>query len=509
MRRLFAIASADDAERMRRFSFLLTIVVTLYIGYIYFPGPNAGYATIIIDGHRGIYDSAYLGSAIAVFTVLYLSLIGFFLVRGSVERDRALDVDGIVCASPTGRLMFLFGKFVSNFALLLAVAGISCVAAVLMQELRGENRHIDVLAYLLPFLAITVPCMALVSALGVAFDVIRPLRGIFGGIVFAVIWNLLMIFPVTLALDHGDRIAPYDALGGAGVVIGLRDAARVEYPKLKLDQIVIGGSALPRRGLSTYAYAGISWTPWLIAQRAMWFLISLLLVAIVSPLFDRFSREVTTAKRSRFDLDLARAIPNVAGLRVFRAEFALLVNGANVWWMLGALGLAIACGVAPLGVVTAYILPVAFIWPLERLSALGSRERHWGVDDILATTRGYVNRTQPIQIAAGTLLGTAICVGYLIRMIATGHSLGALACVLVITATAAVALALGTVSASPRPFEALYLLLWYIGPINHASFVDFSAATLTAPLYLSAIAATVVVVSLLGATASRQARRSA
>ena len=38
----------------------------------------------------------------------------------------------------------------------------------------------------------------------------------------------------------------------------------------------------------------------------------------------------------------------------------------------------------------------------------------------------------------------------------------------------ALAFGLGTLSASPRLFEVVYLLLWYIGPMNHVATLDFT-----------------------------------
>jgi hypothetical protein len=36
--------------------------------------------TLEIDSHRGLYNSAYVGTLIAMLTTLFLSLIGFYLV---------------------------------------------------------------------------------------------------------------------------------------------------------------------------------------------------------------------------------------------------------------------------------------------------------------------------------------------------------------------------------------------------------------------------------------------
>jgi hypothetical protein len=166
----------------------------------------------------------------------------------------------------------------------------------------------------------------------------------------------------------------------------------------------------------------------------------------------------------------------------------LLVNDASIWWLAGAIGLTIAMAVAPLDIVTRFILPVAFIWPLERLSSLGARERIWNVADILGATRGFAARTLLAQWGCAALLGSLLCTGYIVRLAITGDPIGALACIAVVAATAAAALAMGALTGTSRFFEAVYLIVWYVGPINHLPMLDFSQATVTAPLSLLAIA---------------------
>ena len=498
------IAAADAAERTRRFAFLIAIAAALYAGYLYVPDVHSWYATVAIHGHRGIYDSAFLGAAIAILTSSFLGLIGFYIVRGSVERDPVLEVDGIVCASPVRRATFLFGKFLSNLAVLCAIAAISFAAAMVMQELRGQDRRLDLLAYAVPYLLVSVPAMAAVAAVAIAFDVIKPLRGAIGSVLYIFLWTALIAVPTSST--HGGRMSPLDPLGMTTVSASLAASARDAYPNDRNDDVVIGGQAMPKGGMTAYRFEGIRWTPATIAMRLGWFALAMLLVLAVSPFFDRFSREAAGSRRLGPALDFTRIVPNIPALRIVRTEFALLVNGASIWWLAGALALAVATGLAPLDAVTRFILPIAFIWPLERLSALGARERRWNVAEILCATRGFAGRTLFVQWAAGTLLGSLICGGYILRLAVTGHPLVALACVAAVAATTAAALALGTVSGASRFFEAGYLLVWYLGPINHLGFLDFSAATLSAPLVLASVCTLLTAVFLAIAAIARLSR---
>jgi hypothetical protein len=484
---ILAIAGADATERTRRFTFVVAMAAALYAGYLYVPDIHAHYATVAMHGHRGVYNSAYLATAIALLTSSFLGLIGFFLVRGSVERDRTFDVDGVVCASPVRRTTFLFGKFASNLVTLCAIAGISLIAAIFMQQVRGEDRHFDALAFVMPFLLITVPAMAMVSAVAVAFDVIKPLRGALGAIVYVFLWTAFLSIP--MSTTGGAQLSPYDPLGMTAVTSNLRAAAIAAFPNEKNNDVTaVGIERLPKGEKTPYRFNGIDWTAAIVEQRLAWLAIALLLVLASSAFFDRFRREATGSRRRSFSVDWSRLLPNIERLRLVRAEFMLLVNGASIWWLAGAIGLTIAMAVAPLDIVTRFILPVAFIWPLERLSSLGARERIWNVADILGATRGFAARTLFAQWGCATLLGSLLCIGYIVRLTFTGDPVGALACIAVAAATAAVALTMGALTGTPRLFEAVYLIVWYVGPINHLPLLDYSQATVTAPLALLAIA---------------------
>lgn len=504
MSAVLSIAGADAAERMRRFSFVVTIAAALYAGYLYVPDIHAGYATVAMNGHRGAYSSAYLAAAISILTSAFLGLIGFYLVRGALERDRTLDVDGVVCASPVRRTTFVFGKFASNLATLCAIAGVSFLAAMCMQELRGEDRHFDIVAYLLPFAFISIPALAMVSALAIAFDAIKPLRGALGAILYVFIWSACLSVPMTTT--QGARVSPFDPLGMTVITANLRTAAIAAFPaERRKNDATIGVEALPKGKLTTtYPFAGIRWTAPVLAQRATWLGIALLLVLGSSALFDRYRRETTGSRRTGARFDIAHVVPNIKPFRLLRAEFALLVNGASIWWLAGALGLAIALCFAPIAVVTRFILPVALIWPLERFSALGARERRWNVADILSATRSFAGRTLLAQWSAATLLGSLFCAGYLVRLAATGHPIEAVACIAVVAATAGAALAFGTLTGASRLFEAVYLIVWYLGPINGLPALDFSGSIATAPVALTSIC---LVLSAMFLSATAIARR--
>src|SRR5262245_27604207 len=115
---LVQLMRADFLECMRRHSFLVTLGLTLYAAYMFLPPNHAKYATLNLGGHRGIYNSAWVGTLVAMMTVSFLSLAGFYLVKNAVERDRQTGVGPVLAATPLASTVYLLGKWLSNFAVL-------------------------------------------------------------------------------------------------------------------------------------------------------------------------------------------------------------------------------------------------------------------------------------------------------------------------------------------------------------------------------------------------------
>lgn len=490
MNAVWAIAGADAAERIRRFSFIVTIAAALYAGYLYVPEAAAAYHTVVINHHTGAYNSAFYGATIAALTSGFLTLFGFFLVRGAIERDVECHVDGIVGASPVRKATFVLSKWLSNAAVLWTVGGVAYLAAMVMQLLRGNVLQFDLFAYLMPFLLITVPAMAFVSAVATVFDIIPFLRGILGSVAFVIMWPMLLAVP----LQAKGTVQTFDPLGFTVLSSNLLAAEQQAFPGHVVSQVNFGVLVVRHLG-APFVFPGFTWTGAIVGQRLTWLAVAVAIVFLASVLFDRFRRENARARRSVF-IDLGRFIPNVASLRLFRAEFSLVANGASIWWYLGGAAIVTAGFFVPAGNLVKIVLPLALIWPLERLASLGSRERRYGVEDIVASTPGFATRTLACQWAAGALLVVLLCSSSVLRLTLAGDAGSLLACIALAGSISALALALGTIAGASRPFEALFLIVWYLGPVQHAPGIDFAGGLLTAPVLTTVIAAIIAAASI-------------
>ena len=101
LRVLYHMVKADFLERVRRYSFLLTLAGALWLAY----GVIAEKVTIVVgDGYRGVYNSAWIGILMAINCSTFLSLCGFYVVKNSIERDSMTRVGRILAAAESIQL---------------------------------------------------------------------------------------------------------------------------------------------------------------------------------------------------------------------------------------------------------------------------------------------------------------------------------------------------------------------------------------------------------------------
>jgi ABC-type transport system involved in multi-copper enzyme maturation permease subunit len=90
--------------------------------------------------YRGVYTSAWIGVMVSLVTTTFLSLVGFYIVKNAVDRDRQTGVGEILASTPHSATAYLLGKFFSNFAVLTSMLGVLVLAAIAMQFLVAEDR---------------------------------------------------------------------------------------------------------------------------------------------------------------------------------------------------------------------------------------------------------------------------------------------------------------------------------------------------------------------------------
>jgi hypothetical protein len=520
-RMVWHLMRADFLERVRRYSFLVTLAATVGLGWLV----GTGKLELWIGTVRGVYNSAWVATTMSLVINTFLSLAGFYVVKNAIDRDRQTGVGQILATTRLSKPLYTVGKTASNLAVLASMVAVLVVASAVAQLVMGEDTQIRLLELLQPFLLLSLPMLALVAAMAVLFETLPGLRGGFGNVVWFFVWVSF--------IPAGVQLRGYFDPVGIGIVNDdLMQAAAAAHGPAKRGFILGGIDHDTPTQLMTWD--GIAWTSDTLFQRLFWVLAALGVALLAALFFDRFdpARSWFGSRAARKKAVLANSgteeaipafvpVPTVhltplpeasrrfRFLDVLRAELRLLLKGRRWWWWAGAAGFVIATLTAPLEAVEKIILPLAWLWPMLLWSSLGAREIRFDTTALLFSAARPLGRQLPATWLAGVALAVLTGSGAAIRFLATGQLDNLAAWAVAVLFIPTLALALGIWSGSSKLFEVIYLVLWYIGPMNQVPAMDYAGATAAGlaqgmPLvYLAATAA------LLGAAVAGRRRQLA
>jgi len=504
---VWQLMRADLRERVRSYSFMLVMGLSILAGYLLVPPFGAAYTSFVIGSHRGIYNSAWVGMIFGVVACTWLALFGFYLVKNTVERDNRTRVGQIIAGTPVRKPVYTVGKWLSNLAVLALILAVLTAMAPIMQYVRAEDRAIDLGALAAPIWLMGFPAMALVSALAVLFECVPVLRGGVGNVVYFFIWGPVLVGgSIGLALLSGPGSAPRNDFAGLSRVLvdihgelaaGGYDASHG-----------LTGAVAPVMDfeITRFTWGGIRWTAEVWLERVMWLGGAALIAAAAAIPFDRFDparrgvslwppgrRRRAGAPRpagqtgrameargqgwARMVFEEVRPGFGPAGwLHLWAAELRLMLKGLPWAWYLVAAGLVVACLVSPLAIVRTYLLPVAWLWPLLIWSQMGSREHLHGAWRMVFSVPQPARRQLPALWLAGMAVAAITGSGAAVRFAAVGAWTSLLAWAAGALFVPALALMFGVWTNGRRMFEMVYLLWWYMA-FNGIAALDFMGAT--------------------------------
>jgi len=506
---LYHMVRADFLERVRRYSFLLTLGFSVYLGYTVY----AGQVTLRLDNYSGVNNSAWLGSVIGLVGSVWLTLIGFYVVKNSIQRDRQTRVGQILATTPISKSFYTLAKTLSNFSVLAAMILVLAIAALVIQLSQRTGASIDIVALVSPVLIFGLSAVAVTAALAVLFESLPVLRGGVGNIVYFFLWTSLIAFGAG-SLDSAASLGPLHPVvdyTGIATVMG-----QMQSQVHGMDPSYSGGASFSVGGLKpttkTFLWNGLIWTPALAFGRAMLFAMAAALALVAALFFDRFdparagwlaqkkpkamqeadgregalaqrASEETTAqftlqRRSAAQLaSLSRAGSRTRFFTLVRAELRLMIRGHAWWWYTVAAGLFIACLASPLDVARSGVIVVAWIWPALIWSQMGTREAQYATGSLVFSAPRPVPQQLMATYAAGVLVAVLAGGGLGVHLLLAGDVAGLAAWAAGAFFIPALALALGVTTGTRKFFEALYTAWWYAGPLHHTPQADFMGTT--------------------------------
>lgn len=462
----------------------------LFFGYLVITGKY----TIQFGDCRTVYDSIWAGTLMAVCGSIMLAIPGFYLVKGSIGRDRRTEVGQIIAATPISRTAYIVSKFASNFAVLWFMITVLATVAFATLLFRNEAGNIDLLAFSLPFFIISLTATVFVASVAVLFDSVRWLRGSVGNIVY--------LFLAEICLLLGMLEVPLLDLGAVSLFTeSVRSAAAIAYPgeKIRLLMGFVGfDKAMQIEVFKIFPWDGIDWTTHALQLRLFWVGIACVVVATAVPFFDRFdpaktkrkgkrrktkpaildTRTQVVASTSELTYQKLRSLhPRFKLVQMLGAELCLALKGYHWFWYAVAIGLQAAQLAAPFDVARLYLTPLSMVWPLVIWSSMGTRELRYNTGPLLFSSPEPLMRQLPAIWLSGLLVALAAVSCMIFRASIAGQWAYATALLVGALFVPTVSLALGTLSGSRKLFEVVYLMIWYVGSIDHLSALDLMGTT--------------------------------
>lgn len=482
LRIIAAICMADLRQRLRTPRMWVLLAALAAISWWSFPPLDADYLTVSIgNGARAHYSSAWIGLVIASVYGALLSLVGFYVVRGTVVRDLETGTWQLLVATPMNRAGYLVAKWLSHlavFALLLA-AGI--VVGVVAQFVRAEVPVFDPVELLKPIVLIALPALAISATFAVWFDLVPWLRRSAGNVVYFFAWAFLMAGNI--------------AIGGGS---GLGDPQGMLAVEQALAKGAGGAATLGKGGLSvgTQALEGkapvlFDWMHWdvamdLLLARGFWFAVALLALLAAAPLLDRFAahrgsaRAASTEGRSLRWLDrLMAPLRRTAFGALVSAEVSLALRPRRRLWFLAMAGVFVAQAFAPEKGLVAAIL-AGWLLSMDLFARAVLREHDTRTGALVFTASGMRQRLLVARVVVGIGMAWMVTLPALLRL-GVQQPTAALAVAVAGGSIALWGLALGALFRNARPFELALVAAAYVsvqGALVLNALAD-PAATLT------------------------------
>ncbi len=481
----FYIIKNNVIKQMRSYSFLIVIGLTLFLGYFCVPAASDGYQIFYLSGIRGVYNSAWLGGMAAMLSSLLLWLFGFYMLRSQISDDERLKVGPVIASAPISKLRYIASKTLSNFIVLITIESILLIAFMVMQLLRGEDYYVRLWDYIAPFIFNTCPSLFLLSALTVLFDVIPGFKHAIGNITFFFLWIFLSV--ISIASPH----AVIDLFGLDSICSDMVKQAALQYPHLA-DSLEGGsfGYYVISTEVLTFNWGGVHWTLGLLIYRLVWMIAAILIIVFSSLLFKRFKpsrkkHEITepviynaaiessSAPLSlvSFKLSAVKKDPRIHIFRLTRAELRIMRSDLSIWWLLLIILLIVGSLFAPLPAIKSW-LPLLMVLPLSIWSQMGTREKYYSTAELIGSSCPPYYKWLSVWLA-GIIITFLVSAGVITHFVmeAQWALLGSWGIAVFFLPT--LALISGSVTKSRKFFEVIYILWWYLGPINNIPYLDF------------------------------------
>tara|TARA_R110002051_G_scaffold324635_1_gene422854 strand:+ start:47081 stop:48631 length:1551 start_codon:yes stop_codon:yes gene_type:complete len=480
MKHFLAIVKYDYLQRTRTYSFLITLCVSLVIAYTFLPSPDADYSTIRISDYVGHYNSSWVGYITAILTSVFLSLIGFYLITGTIKTDNETRVGQIISATPITNFTYLLTKATSNFLLLLTLVGILFVMSIGLFFLYGDGFPFELLQFVQPYLIIAVPTMVFISVLAVVFELIFGKYSVIQNAVFFFLFSVMMLYNPKTELQQA-----FDVFGSKVVTQQMEQTVRNIKNTNSDQELAIGYIISSKQPTKRFQFDGIEFSTNFILSRFVLVVLSFMGLFLVAPFFHRFNmRERKGVKKKKILLekklieqdlnlsDLAIMRKNYSIIPLFKAEFLMLVRKGKPWlWIFNLMGVVLLATLS-IDVAHQIVLPVLWFLQVHRFSDITTKETTNQMHYYAFSSYLPLRRLLTAQLSSAFVLILGLALPLFIRYLLVMNAQALLSIILGGFFIVLLAAVLGLLTKGKKLFEILFFLLTYAN-LNKVPLLDY------------------------------------
>ncbi len=479
----------DFLQRVRSRSFPFTIGLSAIIGISSIPkiGTESTIRTMIFEGYRGVYNSAWIGILIALLTSFGFVLYGFYVIKGGLDRDDKNGIKDILQTTPISKKEYLGSKVASNFYWLLSIALFTFFIGVIMQLVQGEDFNIKIWLFMEPFFLITLPTAFFISNLALLFEVIPGLTGVLGNVIY-------FFLSITLFLGMSFfGIAGLDLIGISLVFPQIILTIKSLYPDYGGGWTFIGNDVF--RSTEPILWGRFFWTGSMVMSRLLWICLGVGLFILTVKVFsysgkNSSKRRLDAHKASRknsifvseepyegFSLpEVSLGHRNLLNLFLVRLRF-LLMGKSLIWYL--AMGVFLLLSLFTKATQThARLLPLLWILPIGCWSTLGLQMGDINSNEILHTTANALPWNFVAEYLSGFFIAFVSAFPLILHFVFAGSWGNISKIILGALFISSLGFFLGFFTKGSKSFEVCYLALWYLGPFQKYGLFDFSGSSL-------------------------------
>ncbi|WP_053002473.1 hypothetical protein [Kordia jejudonensis] len=487
------IIKGNYLQYVRSYSFLITVALSVYIAFSFVPSPEANYTTIRLGSFTGDYNTAWIGFVTAIMSSTILSLVGFFLINGSIRRDIETRIGHIIGTTRISNTAYIITKLLSNFLILFSILVIVGIVSVILSFLYGNGQRFQLSDFVLPYTIITIPTLFVVASFSLLLEILLPKKTILQYGIF------LVGFFMILFASSPEKQGLFDVFGmqyPTAVVSNQIQAMHVgENTELAIG-FISGGRNIDK----VVTVESISFTTAYMLNRLFWVGFAFLLAIASSLFFHRFNikerlttqlkpKQKTNGKSADFQLGNITETPEFSSQLspLIGAEILMLVRKSPKWLWGISFGLMVAMIFVPITFAHHYMLPLLWFLQVGVWSDLVTKDIAFRTHYFTASSYQPVQRLFISRIIAGVFIALFIAAPLLVRYIVEldFHTLlnivlGALFIILL-------SVFFGTLTKSKKLFEIVFFFLIYSN-INLVSVTDYFGAVHTSFSYTGIMA---------------------